>query len=104
MVGFREGRDSRPTLHGAPILPLTIPKPGRSLSARNWQPLLMKGLTMVKLQFTTSNAAFADRAAIEIAGILRSLADRVEKEGFLDHVIPIYDSNCDQIGSCSITT
>jgi len=51
---------------------------------------------MLKIEFETDNAAFAEGGVLEVARVLRSVADRVEG-GEIEG--PLTDSNGNRIGS-----
>jgi hypothetical protein len=63
----------------------------------------------VKIEFETTNAAFADGGMSEVARRLRMIADRCEGSGTLVDVLsqltksPIFDANGNRIGSWSAT-
>jgi hypothetical protein len=51
-----------------------------------------------RLEIATDNAAFDDAPAVELARILRELADRVE-EAEAGDVLPVRDLNGNRVGS-----
>lgn len=54
---------------------------------------------MFKLEFETGNAAFDDMPEIEVARILRQIADRIEGPAGRFYDAPVRDINGNRIGS-----
>ena len=48
---------------------------------------------MFTIKIKTDNAAFTESKALEIARILRELAEKIERSDSLDHVIMDYNGN-----------
>lgn len=57
----------------------------------------VQGIGFIKIQFYTDNAAFADDYDLEVARILRTLADRCEHECKNERII-IRDINGNKVG------
>jgi hypothetical protein len=55
---------------------------------------------MIKIEFQTGNAAFDDMPGLEIARILRALADKLESATSGTNG-PIHDSNGNRVGAYS---
>jgi hypothetical protein len=58
---------------------------------------------MLEIQFQTANAAFDDMPGLEIARILRALADKLESANGATNG-PIHDSNGNRVGAYSFET
>jgi hypothetical protein len=63
---------------------------------------------MVKIEFTTDNAAFDDDPAGEVARVLHELAFKIndrqwtEEESRSTQQFPLFDINGNTVGSCKI--
>lgn len=59
---------------------------------------------MVRIEFSTGNAAFDESRNVEIARILRDLAERIERadDDSAEYYLQVRDVNGNGIGTCRV--